>query len=230
MTEEEAREWLAGRGWLDSITGQRLERLADMLIAENEQQNLVSASSIPHLWGRHIVDSAQLLVMAETRGVTDGLWVDLGSGAGFPGLVVACLREAPITLVETRGLRVRFLEGCIAELGLSHAHVKQAKVERVGLDRRAAVISARAFASLDSTFAMASHLCDGKTLWLLPKGRSAQLELESATQQWQAAFHVEQSVTDADSSIVIATDVKRRQIPGRPQKWGMGNSARGRRA
>lgn len=224
MTEEEARAWLAGRGWLDGIAGQRLERLAALLIAENERQNLVSAASIPHLWGRHIVDSAQLLVLAEARNAGDGLWVDLGSGAGFPGLVIACLREAPIALIETRGLRVKFLETCIAELGLSHAHVKQAKVERVGLERRATIISARAFASLEATFAMASHLCDGKTLWLLPKGRSAQLELESATQQWQATFHVERSVTDADSAIVIATDVRRRSISG------TGKSARGRRA
>lgn len=224
MTEAEARAWLAERGWMNGVAGERLEKLAALLIAENERQNLVAASTIPHLWGRHIVDSAQLLTLADDRGVQEGLWVDLGSGGGFPGLVIACLRPDPIALVETRGLRVRFLEQCIAELDLPHAHVKQAKVERVGLDRRAAVISARAFASLESTFDMASHLCDGKTLWLLPKGRSAQLELESATQQWQTAFHVEQSVTDADSAIVVATDVRRRRTSG------TGTSPRGRKA
>ncbi len=224
MTEEEARAWLQKNGWLEGQAGQRLEKLAALLIAENEHQNLVSASSLPHLWARHIVDSAQLLLLAQARNVGDGLWVDLGSGAGFPGLVVACLRDAPMALVETRGLRVRYLENCIAELGLNHAHVKQAKVERVGLDRRASIISARAFASLEATFGMASHLCDRKTLWLLPKGRSAQLELESATQQWQAAFHVEQSATDADSAIIIATDVRHRDTSAKHK------SARGRRA
>jgi 16S rRNA (guanine527-N7)-methyltransferase len=224
MTEEEARAWLATHGWMDGAAGARLERLASLLVAENERQNLVAASTLPHLWGRHIVDSAQLLALADARGVDDGLWVDLGSGGGFPGLVIACLREAPIALVETRGLRARFLESCVEQLGLLHAHVKQAKVERVGLERRAAIISARAFASLDATFAMANHLCDGKTLWLLPKGRSAQLELETASQQWQAAFHVEQSVTDADSAIVVATDVRRRHISGTSK------SARSRKA
>ncbi|MCE7795082.1 16S rRNA (guanine(527)-N(7))-methyltransferase RsmG [Sphingobium sufflavum] len=223
MTEEEARGWLTVRGWLDGEAGAKLERLAALLVAENERQNLVSASSIPQMWSRHIVDSAQLLTLAEERQAGDGLWVDLGSGAGFPGLVIACLRQAPIVLVETRGLRVRYLESCIAALDLPHASVKQAKVERVGLNRRASIISARAFAALDSTFAMASHLCDGKTLWLLPKGRSAQLELESASQQWQAAFHVEQSVTDVDSAIVVATDVRRRNMSG------AGKSARGRK-
>lgn len=208
MTEEEAHEWLAARGWGGRLP--LLERLTALVVAENAQQNLIAASTIPHFWARHIVDSAQLLPLA---GDDAGLWADLGSGGGFPGLVIACLRDAPILLVETRGLRARFLERCIGELGLDHASVRQAKVERVVLDSPAAILSARAFASLDSTFAMASHLCDQNTRWVLPKGRSAYLELATAEQQWQAAFHVEQSVTDPDSAIVIASGVRRRAGP-----------------
>lgn len=213
MTEEDARTWLFDRGWLSGVAAERLERLALLVAAENERQNLIAASTVPNFWGRHIVDSAQLLALAGDHG-PDGLWADLGSGGGFPGLVIACLRDAPILLIETRGLRARFLETCLAELGLVHAAVQQAKVERVVLDRPASHISARAFAPLDRTFAVANHLCDENTLWLLPKGRSAYLELETAQREWQAVFHVEQSVTDPDSAIITASDLRRRRAPG----------------
>lgn len=210
MTEEEARAWLSDRGWLTGQVGERLVRLADLVISENDRQNLIAASTIPAIWARHILDSAQLLPLAEAT-PADGHWVDLGSGGGFPGLVIACLREAPITLVETRALRARFLESCIAELGLAHTRVAQQKAEQVRADVPAAVISARAFAPLGRLFDLAHHLSDPETLWLLPKGRNAQLELASARQEWQAAFHVKQSVTDADSAIIVASSVKRRQ-------------------
>jgi len=209
MTEAEAHAWLAERGWMDGGARERLHRVAMLVEEENVRQNLVAASTLPHMWSRHIVDSAQLLNLAGT-GVDTGLWVDLGSGGGFPGLVVAALRQAPILLVEMRGLRARFLERCVADLGMTHASVLQTRVERVVLDAPAAVISARAFASLDSTLAVASHLCDQNTMWLLPKGRSAQLELVTASQQWQAVFHVEQSVTDPESAIITASGVKLR--------------------
>lgn len=225
MTEDDARAWLAGQGYGgDAIA--RLGQLVDLVVDENTRQNLISASTIPHMWGRHIVDSAQLLALAvENGGDEGGLWADLGSGGGFPGLVIACLREAPLLLVETRGLRARFLETCLASLGLGHAAVKQAMVERVTLDHPAAYISARAFAPLDRTFDVANHLCDENTLWLLPKGRSAEIELVTAQKEWQAAFHVEQSVTDAESAIIVAQGLKRRH--GRS---GTGKSARSRKA
>lgn len=223
MTEDEARTWLTAQGHADAAM-ERLDRLVDLVVEENGRQNLISASTIPHMWSRHIVDSAQLLALSRAR-VDDGLWADLGSGGGFPGLVIACLREAPLLLVETRALRARFLEGCIESLGLNHTTVKQAKVERVTLDRPAAFLSARAFAPLDRTFDVANHLCDEKSLWLLPKGRSAEIELVTARQQWQALFHVEQSVTDGDSAIIVASGLRRRH--GRS---GPGKSAGSRKA
>ncbi|MFT3966102.1 MAG: 16S rRNA (guanine(527)-N(7))-methyltransferase RsmG [Sphingobium sp.] len=223
MTEEEARAWLDAQGHgLAAV--ERLSRLADLVIDENGRQNLVAASTIPNFWARHIVDSAQLLSLAGEAG-RSGLWADLGSGGGFPGLVIACLREQPLVLIETRGLRARFLETCLDRLGLGHATVKQARVEHVTLEGAAAVISARAFAPLERTFDVANHLCDENTLWLLPKGRSAEIELESARRRWQAAFHVEQSVTDAESAILVANGLKCRHGGS-----GTGKSARRRKA
>lgn len=208
MIEEEARAWLSARGWLAGAAGRRLQRLIELVVAENARQNLIAASTIPQIWARHIVDSAQLLPLAEGRG---GDWYDLGSGGGFPGLVIACLRDAPVILVETRALRARFLGDCVEALGLTNARVVQSKIEHLRVGAPADVISARAFAPLHKLFAMACHCSDGNTLWLLPKGRNAQLELETARQEWQAVFHVEQSVTDPDSAIILASALQRRQ-------------------
>ncbi len=212
MTEEEAQSWLRERGWWDSDAGERLRRFVALVLEEADRQNLISASSREHIWARHIVDSAQLLALAQ-EGVREGLWVDLGTGAGFPGLVIACLREAPIRLIEVRPLRVAFLERVATELGLSHVEVNGAKVERVLLPAAAAVISARAYAPLDKLLAGAHHLSDENTVWLLPKGRKGEMELEIARRDWQAVFHVEQSLTDPDSVIVTAQAVKRRWAP-----------------
>jgi 16S rRNA (guanine527-N7)-methyltransferase len=223
MTEAEAMAWLAAQGWADGPAGERLHRLAALVVAENDRQNLIAASTVASIWSRHIVDSAQLLVLArdaQGQGAAEaaaaGHWVDLGSGGGFPGLAIACLRDGPVTLVEVRLLRARFLAEAAAALGLYHVSVVQQKAEAVRLDAPAAILSARAFAPLDRLMASAVHLSGRETLWLLPKGQKAQLELVTARKQWQAVFHVEQSVTDPGGAIVMARSVGRR-TPVRPQ-------------
>lgn len=213
MTEAEAQAWLATHGWWEGVAGDRLRAFAELVVEENARQNLIAASTVPHLWDRHIVDSAQLLALADAQGqsVADGLWLDLGSGGGFPGIVIACLREAPVLLVESRKLRIEFLQRCIDTLGLSHACVFGGRVEALRLEAPAACISARAFAPLPRTLELAAGFSTAKTLWLLPKGRNAEMELASVGAQWQAVFHVEQSVTDADSAILVATGVQPRR-------------------
>lgn len=205
MTEAEAREWV-----IDRFGGSRLDRLSDfvgMLIAEAENQNLIARSTTDQIWTRHIVDSAQLLTCIDAP--SDGLWVDIGTGAGLPGMVIAILRDAPIKMIEPRRKRVDFLDMCIAELGLSNAIVTLARVEVVE-PAHAAVISARAVAALPALIESAHHLADKNTLWLLPKGQSAQSEVEAAQKAWQGSFHVEQSITHPESKIVVARGVRRR--------------------
>jgi 16S rRNA (guanine527-N7)-methyltransferase len=80
----------------------RLERYADLLRSESAKQNLVSASTLDRLWDRHILDSAQLVKFAPRPDLS---WVDIGSGAGLPGIVIAALVTGPVTLVEPRRLR-----------------------------------------------------------------------------------------------------------------------------
>ena len=184
-------------------TSEKLRHFAALLINENQRQNLVAKSTIDDLWRRHIDDAAQL-VLYDARSAT---WLDIGSGAGLPGIVIAILTGNPMILVEPRRLRAEFLQRVVDDLALDST-VIQAKVEtlqRPPVD----VITARAVASVDRLFAMAHHLSHKGTVWALPKGRSAHLELEEAKKTWQGEFRLEPSRTDPDAHIVIASKVRR---------------------
>jgi 16S rRNA (guanine527-N7)-methyltransferase len=207
VTEDEAKIWLVDTLGVSRETKAQLDAFRQMVIAENAHQNLVSAASIPHFWVRHIVDSAQLLAFVGGDGKPDAAWLDLGTGAGFPGMVIAILRNAPIHLVEERRKRHEFLAQSASTLGLDHVTVHGCRVETLNIPP-VGVISARAFAPLPKLFAAALPFSRKKTVWLLPKGRSAKEELESARSAWQGVFHVKQSLTDPDAAIIVATGVR----------------------
>ena len=181
-------------------TFQKLERYAAMLVAEAGQQNLVSASTLGELWERHILDSAQLARLA-----SGGRWVDIGSGAGLPGIVLAVLTGGPVTLIEPRRLRAEFLSRVVAELDLDAA-VACSKVERV--TGRFDVITARAVASLDRLLAISTHLSHERTIWVLPKGRNAKSELAEARRAWHYDWRAEPSITDPESEILLLSKVR----------------------
>lgn len=200
--EDAARSWIGEAFAPTADQWMQLERFIDLLIAGSAQQNLIASSTIPTMWVRHIADSAQLLSFDTRDG--DGLWIDLGSGAGLPGLVVAILSARPILLVESRKRRCDFLRTVAAELGLANVEVVEAPLERIET-RSAATISARAFAPLDKLLDLSARFSTKSTQWLLPKGRNAVKELALLPQPWQRMFHVEQSRTDAESQILVGS-------------------------
>jgi 16S rRNA (guanine527-N7)-methyltransferase len=209
MTEDEAKAWLTNDWGVSRETFEKLGVLQSMVVAENEKQNLISAASIPSFWARHIVDSAQLLVHATPPGVADDQsrnWLDLGTGAGFPGLVIAIMRDAPITFVESRRKRIDFLVEAMEALQLPHVSIFGGRLELLEQERFS-VISARAFAPLPKTLSLAHRFSTNETRWLLPKGRRAREEVEAAQADWSGVFHVEQSLTNAESAIIIARKV-----------------------
>ena len=183
-------------------TFEKLEAYAALLREENERQNLISVSTLKHLWERHILDSAQLVPFEPHAGAS---WVDIGSGAGLPGIVVACLVEGAVTLVEPRRLRADFLHKVAESLEL-HVSVVAGKAERAG--GKYDVITARAVANLSELLKISAHLSTRNTVWALPKGRSGRAELVEAQKAWQGTFHVEQSVTDEESGIVVGRGVR----------------------
>ncbi|UZK65222.1 16S rRNA (guanine(527)-N(7))-methyltransferase RsmG [Sphingomonas sp. M1-B02] len=205
MTEDEARGWIAERFGVSRET--KLATYAEILRAESINQNLVSAASLATIWSRHLLDSAQLLPLAETAG--KGSWVDVGSGAGLPGLVVAVLSDWPTVLVEPRGRRVQFLRDAISILGLeAQVIVQPTRIETYKPSELASVISARAVADLPGLLLSTVHCTNSSTVWLLPKGRTAHSEVEAAKTKWQGVFHVEPSITQPESGIVVARGVR----------------------
>lgn len=199
-TEQQARDWLTELPEWDATAAERIERLIALLTEENARQNLVAAASLPVVWQRHIVDSAQLLPHVPRETTTP--WLDLGTGAGFPGLVVAALRpDCEVVMVESRARRIEWLERARLALGLDKAKVVGARLEQVD-SRPFRVISARAFAPLVRLLDLSARFSTKDTLYLLPKGRSAQQELLEL-KGWNHLFHVEQSLTDPEAGVIV---------------------------
>ena len=197
-SEEGARRFCADRA--DAAGMARLERFAALLAEENERQNLVSSASLAMVWQRHFADSLQLLdhVPRETAP-----WLDLGSGAGIPGLVLACARPgSAIMLVESRKRRVEWLIRAAAALELPNCRVLGRRLESVETVP-VRVITARAFAPLGKLLQLSARFSTRDTTWLLPKGRSAAQELTEQPPGVRAMFHVEQSRTDPEGGILI---------------------------
>lgn len=199
-SEDEAKAWLRTLPECDEAAIARLEQLVTLLAEENTRQNLVSAASLDSVWQRHIADSAQLLSYVP-RETSEG-WLDLGTGAGFPGLVVAALRpELRVVMVESRARRIEWLDRARLALGLDKAEVIGARLEQVEAFP-AGAISARAFAPLDRLVGLSARFSTSDTHWLLPKGRSARQELDML-RGWIHTFHVEQSLTDPEAGVIV---------------------------
>lgn len=186
----------------DSVAIERLEQLVAALKVENQQQNLISRSSGEEIWQRHIADSAQLLRFVPRE--TFEPWLDLGTGAGFPGLVFAIIMpEIQIVLVESRARRAAWLERMCSELSLGNCQVEGKRLELVS-PFKSSVISARAFAPLPKLLSLSAPFSTSTTTFLLPKGRSAAQELQDLPAKSRKLFHVEQSLTNPDAGIIVS--------------------------
>ncbi len=188
-------------------TLEKLEAYADLLRRWNRKINLVSPTTIDDLWSRHFVDSVQLFHLVEWK----GHWVDLGSGGGFPGLVVAILGDQggdrKMTLVEADLRKATFLRTVIRELELSVVVVSERIEQAAPLS--ADVLSARALAPLVSLLGFAErHLAKtGKAVF--PKGERAMEEVSLALEHWHFTCETHSSITDAKSTILCIGDIAR---------------------
>ncbi|MDZ4308475.1 16S rRNA (guanine(527)-N(7))-methyltransferase RsmG [Allopontixanthobacter sp.] len=179
---------------------EKLDRFVAMLTAESALQNLVAKPSLEVVWQRHIADSAQLLEYFPRE---TGRWLDLGTGAGLPGVIIAIMRpEWPVMLVESRRRRIEWLLRVTGELELPYCQVIGKRLEQVETVP-VSVISARAFAPLATILDLSARFSTSETVWLLPKGRSAAQELNALDTKQKQLFHVKQSVTDRESGIIV---------------------------
>ena len=182
-----------------------LERYAALLVAENGRQNLIARSTEATIWSRHLLDSLQLARFARAG---DRTWIDVGSGPGLPGLVLALLGRWRMTLVEPRRRRAEFLSFSVEHLGLTNVVVRADDVR--GVQDRHDLVSARAVGSVDRLLDLTRTCSDESTRFVLPKGRSAAGDVDFAQGRWHGSFHVEHSITDAEAGIVIVDRVRRR--------------------
>lgn len=205
MTEDEARGLM-----IERFGSNKVERVASFLALvrdENDRQNLIAPSTLPAMWNRHALDSAQLMFHVEQSAAS---WLDIGTGGGFPGLVIALLFDGNVTLVEPRRKRADFLQSCVDQLSVTSATVCATKVEVV--TGRYDVISARAVASVENLLHASEHCATSDTQWILPRGRIEPEYLDALQRERRRLFHVKQSVTDEGSSILI---VERNKEPTR---------------
>lgn len=206
MDDRTARDVLSAEFDVPRETLDEIDRFVVFLREECAGQNLVSRSTLDQIWSRHILDSVQLLSFAPTPSA----WLDLGTGAGFPGLIVGLLQTGTTTLVEERRLRIDFLNRAVALLGAGgRINVAGRRAERLP-EAKYDVISARAFAPLTRLFELSHRFSTEKSRWVLPKGRNAQSELEEAKSSWQGEFRLEPSRTSEDAYILIAEKVRPR--------------------
>ncbi|MGH7051735.1 MAG: 16S rRNA (guanine(527)-N(7))-methyltransferase RsmG [Acetobacteraceae bacterium] len=192
----------------------RLDSFADLLSLWNTRINLVSRRELPNLWSRHIADSLQLIPLlpsALSRAI------DLGSGAGFPGLVLSIATGIPFTLIEADQRKAAFLaeaaritgtEMEIRNLEIAHAQAAHAQAAPARL-APARLVTARALAPLPALLALAEPFVAAGGFALFPKGKKVAAELTAASREWH--MHVEQfpSRTDPAGSLLRVSEIRR---------------------
>ncbi len=184
----------------------KIERVIALLDDWRGRMNLIGPSEMDHIWRRHVLDSLQLLPLIPQGGVT----VDLGSGSGFPGLVLAAglsRSDAEIVMIETVGKKCAFLREVIRTADLN-GRVRQGRVENVN-DLAVSCITARAFAPLPKILGYAEKWFAQGAFALLPKGRRWQEELTQAQECWKFAYEVIPSLSGGEGAILKISEVSR---------------------
>jgi 16S rRNA (guanine527-N7)-methyltransferase len=189
----------------------RLEAFDACLLDWSARHNLIARSTIEDRWDRHFRDSAQLFALIPKTAKT---LVDLGSGAGFPGLVLAAL-GAPrlqVTLVESIGKKAAFLSAAVEAMGLSTVDIVPARIESLRL-KKPDVITARALAGLPKLCAYAYEIGGETSLCIFPKGQDVEVELTEASKYWHMRVERRASLTNPGSTILMIDTLR----PKRPK-------------
>lgn len=189
-------------------TMERLQAFAALLERWNRTINLVAPQTLPRLWARHMADSAQLVRLAPEAARS---WIDLGAGAGFPGLVIAALAaemrpQLKLRLVESDRRKAVFLGEAARSMGLA-VTIDACRIEEAPPAAQD-VISARALAPLDRLCALAHRFAGPETVFLFPKGARLESELTAAARSWHIRAERIESVTEAGASILKILELK----------------------
>ena len=201
MSDDDRAAFLAA--WpVSRETEARLERYAQLLRVWNQGLSLISQSTTDLIWTRHFLDSAQLAPLFPNP---DDSIVDVGSGAGFPGLVLAIMGLPRIHLVEHNMRKIAFLKTVAAELSLNvEIHGLKAEAEK---PFQAVAVTARALKPLDQLLGMVRNFVGPQTVCVFPKGRNAEVELTEAQRHWRMDVERFPSRTSPDSTIFRLSNI-----------------------
>lgn len=199
------------------VSRETLDRLTTyeaLLKSWQKAVNLVSPATLDDIWHRHFADSAQLFDFAPAGGK---FWLDLGSGGGFPGLVLAIMLlerrpEARMTLVESDARKAAFLGEAARKTGLA-VEIRAERSEKVATQANSQirdVITARALAPLSKLLGLALPFFSPQTVAVFPKGREAEVEVEEAKKRFDFDYALAPSLTDAQARIVIVRNLAAR--------------------
>jgi 16S rRNA (guanine527-N7)-methyltransferase len=190
-------------------TAARLDRFVALLLQWQAKTNLIAPSTIGEIWTRHIADSLQLLALAPQAKI----WVDLGTGAGFPGLVIACaLAGQPdgiVRLVESNQKKAAFLREAVRLTG-APANVHAGRIEEFVTSDHVDVVTARALAPLKNVLALAEPLLKTGAVGLFLKGQDVEVELTEASKYWTIAATLVPSKTSPAGRVVVIRKAERR--------------------
>lgn len=187
----------------------RLLAMDETLLDWSSRHNLVARSTLPERWSRHYLDSMQIARLLPAGVKT---LVDMGSGAGFPGLILAAVlaeRGGAVTLIESTGKKAAFLAEAGRAMGLSNLTVVNARIESVKLAFKPEAITARALARLEKLLAYGFGMQGESTRYFLPKGQDVEGELTEAAKCWHMSVIRHASVTSPDGTILEIADLAR---------------------
>lgn len=206
---ETVRAQLDGISPVSDAVWHKLQTYAGHLEHWQKTLNLVAPSTLGMLWERHILDSWQLVPLAASG--EPGLLVDLGSGAGLPGLILAMAGVPDVHLVESNQRKAAFLRFSAEQTGVQST-IHPLRIEAVGdaLPGRIATVSARALAALPALLRLAIPLCDADTRLLFPKGRRWQEEVSEAEKDFRFDLQTHESVTDSEAVILELRSLTKR--------------------
>ena len=201
ITESDAKRLLDQNLKFDALKIEKLDIFVKKLIIYNKKRNLISKSTEKQVWVRHILDSAQLIKFIDEKNCS-GI-ADLGSGGGFPGIILAIYYQNynfHVKLYEKSPIKSAFLSNVSKQLGLNCKiicnDVNSLKIESNH-------IVCRAFKKLPHILNISRENCVKKHKIIIMKGRNAQVEVNNASQLKNYKYRLENSITDNDSKIII---------------------------
>ena len=189
-------------------TYDKLQKYHDLLIKWQAKINLVSNDSLDQAWTRHFLDSLQLMKFIPNL---SDIMIDFGSGAGFPGMVLAICGAEKMNLIESDSRKAAFLRE-VTRVTNTNVAIHNCRIENLKFSQKAKIIVSRACSNLDTLLNYSFPYVSHETICLFPKGKNYSKDIDDANEHWMFSHTIIPSVTDSEGVILKLTDIEKRGI------------------